>query len=851
MYLLTYHKIVFYRMLIPLVICIISLVVHADAKDQHDSLSFNQQKLLNDQLFLSIGSCDPVGVSNALKKGANVHATYDMALNKQLRIGLVGEYTPIAFAVLGFHCWSHFNRLPMFEDKLNHVLTNIKSVLEVLMAAGADPHQLIDNHLSRGNQKIPAMRLAFHTDVASAIAVPFFKKIVELGGNPNVLDSKGYGVLYDYSMAQLSIEDLNTLLDIGVDPTLSNPKNGYNQANLFPFFYRKNDDLKKVLSIMSDQKIKFNKGNYTRSYINHPLAREISYVMGLYFELDNRRERMRIIKNELAPLLKDILNIEVGQDNRHILAYLMKDICPTTHYKDHTYFPFVDGYGSYRVKNTIESQKLAEAYKWFIRLIDELDFDLEFRDTNNIDLMTYAMHYCPFEVVEKIYQKAQIIPTIDQIEKSDELVKNVKKLYGKTSYFNNDHRTVEFLLKNNVSLEWLKKYLSQSNNPRINDIVKQSLHQWRSLDEVGLDYMSVMKIPARVSYLYDIYTDIKETKINLSDPQDQRTYQFNGRFLSVNLGAQSNPTRYRGIAHNRFSLTHFNYSVDSGRINYEFFGDFSYTGSALLKEISSEGKVALYINEANTLASRQFTDYEQEMIDATRLSPYVLDDPQTRYGIQNEYVYKQPGKSILCSVILCNYLKLSQITNGKAYLTVKEESLKNDFFYVYVLWDYLNTPIEERKLKRDEIRRTFNVETMAFFLDLIQTDYSSLRQEEESIDFIDMIISFELQNKLAFDIEPLIKKMKSVKALTEAGHYYIDTRLYLLTNQNIKQAYARVTMSFAKIQEYLLLSESVAMMPIYKSRYQALRNMIANNLDLIVMKLKLNDTQVDDIKRSL
>jgi hypothetical protein len=133
-------------------------------------------------------------------------------------------------------------------------------------------------------------------------------------------------------------------------------------------------------------------------------------------------------------------------------------------------------------------------------------------------------------------------------------------------------------------------------------------------------------------------------------------------------------------------------------------------------------------------------------------------------------------------------------------------------------------------------------------LDIVQLSYKDKRQEEESLDLLDMLIIQELAKQLPLPILPLVDKLKALTPLTDAGKYFINSRIFLLTSNNKQAAFTSITSSFLRIQEYLVLSESVDIELPYSDNYQALKAMIHDNLVDISAKLSLNDEQVSDLQ---
>jgi hypothetical protein len=812
---------------------------------QVNSQLVNNQQAKDDALFLAIGQCNVNGVEQALANGANVEANYTGQLNQQLNIILEGEYSPLAFAVLGFQCWHHLNQEANVDDKLNYLISKTNEIIEILLTQGADPHLLIKNHLSRVKRDIPVIRLAFHTDIAAAIAVPFFEKMVELGANPNAEDSEGHNVLFDVNIAHLPVDDVLKLLDLGADFNLIT-SSGYNATGVFPPYYRNNADLQRILAITTNNPIDFTKGDYSEHYISHPLAREIDYSFSGYFAADNKQERRQIIEEELAPLAQPILNVNTGKEQQHLLTHLMKHICPTTQFQDHVYFPFNTSFN----RDVDEQQKLAQSYRWFIKLIKTLGFDLTHKDPSGIELITYAMHYCPFEVVDAMYQQTNKFPSQDQFALMASLNGGKNKQYGDTMYFNNDHRTVNFILDSGVPSNLIKDYLVELTNPKIASLVELLGNQWQLLSEVGLNYHTTTNIPAQVSYRYDKYTDIKEESFSLSNSQGKKTINFTGQPLAVNLGQGPNPIRFRGIGNFfRGPVSGFEYWVNDGRIHYRFFGSFSYTGDTLLSEISPNNDVRVFVKQTKSNATQPLTIRKREIIQVNRTTPYLLDDPNDlRYSHLNAFKYYGPEDKVSCSALLCNYFTIEKNSPSVSRLSINENALNTDFPHIYLLWDYLNTPMEDRKAKRNQFRAQDNKDLSAFLLDMVQLSFSEKRQEEEALDLLDMLISPTLSNQLDFPVELLSDKLTAITPLTDAGKHFINIRTFLLTGNQQQSAYLSASSSFFSLQEFLVLSESVEMKAPYLQRYQTIKTAIANNLAEITTKLNLTNEQVSDLQ---
>jgi len=801
----------------------------------------DEQKALDKQLFISIYHCDVAKIKSLISQGANVNAYYDTSLNSQLRMTFTGEYTPLAYAQLSM-CLPVIEDIEKPEQKFKFVIDKVSEIIEVLINAGADPHKLLKVKLSRYDAQLPAMRVAFHSDVGAVLALPFFKKMVELGGDPNIADSKGNNVIWGANRTELDIKQYTTLLGLGVDYNHTRP-DGHNMSSGFPSFFSNTEKLKKMIQKIKGS-IDFTKGDYKESHYSHPLVREINYVISDFRTYDNRQLRKQLIEDDLAALLDSVLNIEIGKDSRHPLAYLMSDICPTTQYSDRTYFTFEAGYTVY---SNAQKLKMKSAYNWFRHLIRTLNFDLNHKDSHGLNLITYAINLCPYEVVNDIYQITKTLPDVQQLQHRGIRIDGTRKAYSDTVFFNNDHRTIKFLIDNGIPVEYLEQFIALSTNPEINQLVTPQKQSWRKLKNIGLDYTNVVNIPARINYQYNKYTDIKTTTFELTTPSAKKSFVFSGKPISALIGKTNGSKQYRGLNIKKNSKG-IDFYVTKDTMHYRIWGSTGPGGTVLLSEISDDLKTEIIFSETKTLQTKPVNFSDSETITFNQKIPYLLDIPNNPLrSASHDLVFNGATGDIFCSALLCRYFIINKISKNTSELSLDITRLRRQQPHAIVLWDYLNTPIENRKPLRNKMRSMENKDVYAYFPDLIQTQFKDLRQEDESLDLIDILINLEFESKLPFTLQPFLDRLHKIATISAVGQSYIDNRLFLLTGKSIETAYQKTTSNYSQLEEYVLLLKSVNMSDKYMENYNRLYNKIIDNIDNIAKDLNLSEDQIKTI----
>ena len=792
---------------------------------------------LNQELFIAVDRCDVDRIESLIKSGADTEARFNESIRPLVRIGVNENFTVLAYALISI-CHDRSIKIDDDNERFQFVHRQISKMIEILVKNGAKT----DHKMWSGQSfSFPLLHIPFHSEFAEWTGGDYFSIMVSNGASPHLLDSRGRNALA--VMIGLNEDQQKKVIQTGVSYMQVGPS-GYSSAHLFPNFFSDESFQKKYMNELIEQGFNYSNGNFQENDFSHPIYRNLYQLFTYGDQVEsNFKNLLKQLKEIMMPFMKPTWNIPSGELKMPVISQLLKMGCPRIEYANMISYSFGE-------KNTLssdDSRQKMQVYDYIRSLIQTEEINLRAEDINGKDVLTYALNFCPFELVQDILKKEKRALTAKHINDSLSNFQGLFRDDQTSSFLNNDHRTFEFLIDAGMNVEGIDlKRFGVTNELMLK---KTSKLKWKKLKDSGLDLEKGISTELVTSHIFKRFDDLKTNKISLNNLKGKKKFKFNGVPISVRFEGKSNAQRGLTLLQNNNELE---FEVKNGIFYYSFKGGLEHSGTVTLSEIEENNEVVLILIETASLSQRSiilnFNDKivlrNGEKINISRAKDILLvDDHSLRYEGFN--------KIESCESEICTYLKIEHVDNENEFLVLDESSLRKNNPGLYQIWKYLSIPLHERVSFLQEIKKSILPSSLSYFLDLVRASPQNLWQELEAINLLDLLINLELGAKLPFQSLDLINKLGQVSFSTEEGKSFKTSRDFILNGSSLEDAFNAVTTSWSRLEEYVHWSRSFHIDSRYQDRFDRLTSQIKLRLDEVAIRLNLSNTQIEDIKRSL
>jgi hypothetical protein len=794
----------------------------------------------NQELFVAIDKCDLQKMEKLLKDGAETEALYEETLRPHVRIQANSSFTALAYATMQA-CVDQINMVALPEEKISTTKILVSKMIDLLMRYGARP----DHQVSYSTGwKVPILHLPFYGRMGMQFGIGFYLQMIKNGASPHILDERGFNVLKaitDMQWGWLNEEEYESLLNSGADFMQIGPK-GLTHAGLFPNFSYSEGFLEGWMETLLKRNFDYRTGDFTSSQFAHPLVRSFyNLAYSNSKDIPSFRNKLKFFREKLLPFAKDTWEMASGKQLRPILAEMMIAACPTTEYTQMLSFSFGVEQDERSIK---KNQQLNESYLLLRSLIKSNDLNLLNQDQDNKDILTYALHLCPFEVVQDIIKIIPDALTQNHLTNLEESIKGISKYQAKTTFLNNDHRTLRYLTSKGLSLE--KQSLAALGVRNQLMLHEGPLLSWNDLESTGLDLDNVSKLNFISAHTLKKYTDIKETLIPLIPNGGKKQFRFTGAPISISLSTKENILTSEPLRIFK-EIAGIDYEIRNGYFHYKLVKGVETNESALI----NGNLQILKIRQNRSGQKETFQSYRREQVNLKRgekVKIDISDSIRSDYSLDKEYV--QMSSIDKCKQKLCSYIEIER-SGTDAFISINEKKFLENDPELFWLWNYLQTPIQSRKNLINELSKTASPNTLSYFLQLIRTKLNDHWEEQESLGLLDLLINKEISGQLPFDITPIQEKLKEIEGLSKDGTSFVQVRQFFLTGEDISSAVSAVTSSEYHFDEFIQLTKSLEPVQEYQRRVKELRTTIRDNLPTIAERLNLSNEAIDRYKELL
>ncbi len=832
-------------------------------------------------LFEAIKNCDIPATEKILNTGIDININdYVEELNPNSKI----FFNALGLAYYQF-CGKILDSIDDVQQRYYWILNFQLSMTDLLLKYGADPAHLIDNPEKSSNPyfdfKIPVAQVPFYTDGLTytlddnsfSIALQIYKKLVENGMNPNVLDEKGNNILFVSNIHGIFGREYNFLLELNVSYRPGDPKS----KNLSASFPGKNVTYSEIESNLAPalSKVGFSYigSTYENEFVSHPIARQYYNTLlmhGLAEEnAEKRKDLLRmidLIDTELNNAAKLIANEVVGKWNIPLLAQLMFMGCPTNDpITGEAAFDFSD-----YPKGTYDEYFFQYAYDWLKTKITLGYFDLSKKDERGIDMATYASLLCPPDIVRLIvgqvntpYQPSSLEAAYHFFQQQPSL----KKRYALLLPFNGSVENfliLKGLGASDIQLaKWLPPFDINQNGQSIK--VKK---KWKTLQKTGLDLGRAGQAKAWIPYRFKRWTNIKKTRVALDHEIDWQTFTFQGKPIEALIENQyGSEAILRPFVRGEIKESapkQITYKIKNGNL-YAKAGENSNPDrdSVPINQGDPNDKWFFIFTEAITEETTNVIRYHEHIVDFKQRDSVNLEYEKLKELDEMEYLtdkFVSLLSSIKCEEEICSYLVMKKDKESKNYsLYFDEKKFQNERPALYFWWRYLNQPLDKKRSYLDKLKNDKNIlendEILAYALNFIKVNYEdsstlSLEQERNSLFIIDFLWKLEFSGKLVFIIDDLKKVLALMRPISEEGKFIVKILNYLTGVEEINSFYTYITSQVIHIKRFALYKSILQSNSSYYQLHQKMGEMINNNIDILSSSLKLTKEDKDEILKS-
>jgi len=798
---------------------------------------------VNDQLFVAIDQCDLPKMEFLLNSGAETESLFDLeALRGSVYMHSSADATALVYAQESTcgKTLEHFANVAAMEAFWKAKITQM---IDLLMRHGADPAHPVKNHK---NVAHPTLHHGFYLDFPTARGLYAFKQMVKNGASPHLLDEEGNNVLFSFAKAGATEQQWEEMFATGVRYTQKHP-NGNSHVRGFPLYGWSDSFVIRLMNQFRNEGFNYNSASYTDLdpedffLISHPLVRGYGVFSNVWENRPLYNQQLAQFKNLLIPFMRDTWDMPSSKKEIPAIAHMFMLGCPTTEFSDMFTFSFRRPYES---TDTDESASRNEGYKLLRYLLKTETMNLRATDSDGKSVLSYAIHLCPFEVVQDIIVKDPQTMNSVSVNNLVEQFSGLKKNNGKLTIFNNDHRTLKLLTEHGLSVKDLNFQLLGIRNTQI--LNSQPKLQWQPLGNEGLDLNKGVALEVRSQHIFQRYTDIKETVVSLKNLRGAKSFRFTGKPISVSVADVNFRTAERNFQ--TFEDTRgVDYHVVGNVLRFKFKGGFEHSGEVNLTEIELTNNVALIFRETRSLATEITTQTFNDRVELRR-------DQRVNLSRKNDIVltsnlslrYVGFDKLVGCTKSICEALKV-QKEGLDAYISLDERALASKLPSLFKIWNYLHLLVQDRKAFLVELSRSSNPKTLSYLLDLIRPEVTNAWQEEEALAIVDVVAGLAIDGKLPFDETPFLTQIGALRGLSPSGNARIATVHYILTGAGEAQAYQAITSSFYQLEQYILWKKSLTPVGSAQTRVEGLSNKIIANLHQISTALSLTPQQVSQI----
>lgn len=783
---------------------------------------------VNQELFVAISKCDLGRIEKTLIDGADTESVFD-----------TGNETALAYAI-ATPCVDQIKQMATPEEMIFYTTTQVKKIITLLMKYGARTDHMLDHYQGF---KYPVLLHPFFTDIGGVVGGDYFEQMVINGASPHLLDSRGNNALA--LMGELDFDKKKKVINTGVS-YMQRREDGTTLVHLFPSIHYPEEYMKSWMEKLKEQGFDYNTGSYLNEY-DHPILSNFSCLNGCWWnDFANFKNKLKTFKDTMIPFMRPAWNIPSGPKEVPVLVNMMKVACPTTEYEEMRSFSFSPNYyrtSSFR-NDAAQNQQFLETYKLLRELIQTEEIDLLAKDKEGRDILSYAIHLCPFEVVQDILKKEDNAFTQSHLSKILSYTDDNEKSLGISTIFNNDDRTLKYLIDKGLSIKGTDLSSLGYRNPLTRYVEKIP---WRDLEGTGLNRSSTTAIEVVTNHLFKKYTDTKETKFSLKNLKGENTFKFTGLPLEINIASQTS-NHIRGLRVFDTSKE-FTYFVKDNVLHFRFKGGFEYSGQAHIKEIDPNGEATIIFKETKSFKQSSELIQFKDILELKRGQKNNIGRANDNiiYTMGSTYRYVGPDSINSCRMKICDFLKFEK-AGPDALISINENQLREKDPALYVVWNYLNTPIQEREGLIKSLASSATPQTLSYFLDLLDSSVQNSWQEKEVIGILDLLINLEVTGKLPYQINPLKEKLSHISGMSVDGSAFLGIRNYVLTGHDPEAALALATGSYHNLEEFIQWYRSLSFTGEYHSRVNKLRMNISKDLDGILGKLKATDEQKRIIK---
>ena len=334
----------------------------------------------------------------------------DLIINKKvnpnIRFSFNSDYrgiTPYALASIS-QCKTKEN-----NDDLSSIIKK-KSLLKLIINLGANPNILVPLTHFNGNiiKYIPSYWYALYgNNYTSNHGRKIALFSIEIGANPNAYDNLGLTILNEINRCGGVYEDyLNLLSHDDMDVFKKNIQGKF-QYSLFPTWNLSYYENKKIIDTLSHSKINYIKEEFNHSRDN-PLARIIFNYLYKSKQIKNNNHSEKKLKLFIESTLKRNPHLIKKENQAGVspLKWMMAMICPIS--ESDSIPNFHNGFFLDSKSNFDLLQKKENTYRWFLYFLKTMDISIEElnkKDDKKANLLDYALHLCPNEVIEILSRK--------------------------------------------------------------------------------------------------------------------------------------------------------------------------------------------------------------------------------------------------------------------------------------------------------------------------------------------------------------------------------------------------------------------------------------------------------------